>query len=241
MRKRNLFFLILLSIFIVPTWVFAEDDIYYTNNYGVSLTKKEYNFISEMYWDGFQKFVTKELYADLKSDDIFSQPIEKKKFEYKPNLTRGTKVEDSARELVIAKSCFDNCLISVIYTWKGEPTVKSYDVMGAYFENTKLENEPFTVVASSVEQKFADDYKMASNGFGSSFKMVKGNDAQISQSFRVSPGGHVYASYQHAMDDVSYEDSIDYTFSKYGYGSVFKFSAKSAEYYDAMNGVDIEV
>ena len=241
MRKRNLFFLILLSIFIVPTWVFAEDDIYYTNNYGVSLTKKEYNFISEMYWDGFQKFVTKELYADLKSDDIFSQPIEKKKVEYKPSLTRGTKVEDAARELIIAKSCTDNCYISVIYTWKGTPTVKSYDVIGAYFENTSLQNSPFTVAASSVEQKFVTDYKKASNGLGASFKMVKGDDAQISQTFRVSKGGHVYASYQHAMDDVSYEDSIDYTFSRFGYGNVFQFSEKSRKYYDEMNGVDIEV
>ena len=241
MKKRNLFFLILLSIFIVPTCALAKDNIYYTNDNGVSLTEKEYDFISEMYWDGFQKFVTKELYEDLRSDDIFSQSIEKKIFEINPKLTRGDFVEDAARELLIAKACSDNCFINVIYTWKGEPTVKSYDVIGAYFENTSLQNVPFTIATSSVEQKIIEDYKKASNGLGSSFKMIKGNDAQISQTFRVAKGGHVYASYQHAMDDVSYEDSIDYTFSRFGYGGVFQFSEKSRKYYDEMNGVDIEV
>ena len=241
MKKGKLFFLIILSIFIIPTCTLAKEEVYYTNDNGVSLTEKEYNFISEMYWDGFQKFVTKELYADLKSDDIFSHPIEKKVFEYNPKITRGDKVEDAARELVITKSCADNCLITVIYTWKGTPTVKSYDVIGAYFENTSLQNSPFTIAVSSVEQKFITDYKKASNGLGASFKMIQGNDAQITHSFRVSKGGHVYASYQHAMDDVSYEDSIDYTFSRFGYGNVFQFSEKSRKYYDEMNGVDIEV
>lgn len=241
MKIRNLFFLILLSIFTIPTCALAKDEAYYTNDNGVSLTEKEYNFISEMYWDGFQKFITKELYADLSSDDIFSHPIESKFIEFKPSLTRGTKVEDAARLLKISKSCSSNCLITTYFQWKGAPTVKSYDIIGAYFENTSLQNSPFTVVASSIEQKLVDDYKKASNGLGASFKMVQGNDAEVTQSFRVSLGGHVYASYQHAMDDVSYEDSIDYTFSRFGYGNVFQFSEKSRKYYDEMNGVDIEV
>ena len=38
--------------------VYAEEDIYYTNDNGVSLTKTEYDFFTKMYWDGYQEFVT---------------------------------------------------------------------------------------------------------------------------------------------------------------------------------------
>ena len=44
MRKRNLLFLILLSIIIIPTFVLAKEDIYYINKNGVNLTKSEYDF-----------------------------------------------------------------------------------------------------------------------------------------------------------------------------------------------------
>lgn len=240
MRKRNLLFLILSSIMIVPTFVLAKEDVYYTNKNGVNLTQKEYDFISNMYWEGYQEFLTQEMYNDLKSDDIFSQPIEKKSIEFKPK-TRGTVIQDSARTLSITKSCSDNCLIVTLYEWKGEPTYKGYDVMGAYFEGTTLQNNPFTVVASSVEQSFCTNYKKETNGLGCSFKVVAGNDAQITQSFRVSKGGHVYASYQHAMQTAFLSESQDYTFSYFGYGNVFLFSEKVRHLYDEMNGVDIDV
>lgn len=229
-----------MSILIIPTFVLAEEK-YYTNENGVSLTKKEYDFISEMYYEGFQKYVTKELYDDLKSDDIFSQPIEKKVIEINPGLTRGDFIEDSGRILSIGKSCSSNCLINVLYEWKGRPSVRTYDVMGAYFENTTLQNSPFTMVTSSAEQGIVTEYKKEQNGLGCSFKVHDASDMKVAQSFRVAMGGHVYASYQHAMKTAWLVDSQDYTFSYYGYGRVFKFSEKSAEIYDAMNGVDIEV
>ena len=52
--KKNLFILILISILFVPTFVFAKEETYYTNDNGVSLTEKEYNFISKVYYEGFQ-------------------------------------------------------------------------------------------------------------------------------------------------------------------------------------------
>lgn len=229
-----------MSILIIPTFVLAEEK-YYTNENGVSLTKKEYDFISEMYYEGFQKYVTKELYDDLKSDDIFSQPIEKKVIEINPGLTRSDFIEDSGRILSITKSCASNCLVTSVYEWKGRPSVRTYDVMGAYFENTTLQNSPFTMVTSSAEQGIVTEYKKEQNGLGCSFKVHDASDMKVTQSFRVAKGGHVYASYQHAMKTAWLVDSQDYTFSYYGYGRVFKFSEKSAEIYDAMNGVDIEV
>ncbi len=239
--KKNLFILILISILFVPTFVFAKEETYYTNDNGVSLTEKEYNFISELYYEGFQKHITKELYDDLKSDDIFSHEIESKSVEYNPKQTRGTFIEDTGRKLRISKVCTSNCLITVLYDWKGEPTIKSYDVMGAYFDRTKLENSPFTVIESSVDYGLLEDYKKESNGLGCSFKLIEGSDIKLTQSFRVSVGGHVYASYQHALKPSTLALSKDYKFSLYGHGNVFEFSATARNYYDDMNGVDIEV
>ncbi len=241
MKKRNLLFLILVSVVFIPTFAFAKDEAFYTNDNGVSLTEKEYNFITEMYYEGYQKFLTKEMYDDLKKHDTFSQTIEKKSIKITPKATRGTFIEDQARILNINNACSDNCYVVILYQWKVEPSNKGYDVIGAYFENTTLQNNPFTVVASSVEQKFCTDYKKATNGLGCSFMLVAGNDTKVTQNFRVSLNGHVYASYQHAGRIAYLTESQDYTFSKYGYGSVFKFSEKSAELYDAMNGVDIAV
>lgn len=50
----------------------------------------------------------------------------------------------------------------------------------------------------------------------------------INQTFKVSKGGTVYASYQHAMRNIFLADSKNYTLSKAGYGEVFKFAGTAA-------------
>ena len=63
----------------------------------------------------------------------------------------------------------------------------------------------------------------------------------ISMSFKVSKGGTVFGSYQHAMQNTTLPVSQDYNFSIVGYGNVFDYYGNAIGVYDGMNGVDINV
>lgn len=209
---------------------------YYQNENGVILSKEEYDFLSYMFWDGCQDLMTPKEYDDFIESNImngelgvnFSDEI----------LTRGTLVEDNSRTLKIAKSCSSDCLVSVTMTWKGDPTIKSYDVMGAYLENTQLVNNPKVVIG----QTSYTDIQKFNNGFGVSMLLPKYDSKPVAnQTFRVNKGGTVYASYQHAMRNISLADSKNYTLSRAGYGGVFKFSGNASSIYDKMSGVSISL
>lgn len=237
--------LLCLSITCSYTLVSAkETNSYYTNDNGVSLTKEEYDFLTKMYWDGYQKIMTKEEYQKFNDNNIMNR-------EYKENiyteddmpLTRGTFHSTMAKSIKIARSCSaDDCFISVVLTWLGVPTVKSYDVMGVSFDgNLKVITTPATRVSSTDDTFFSKDIRKFDNGFGSSFKIPTGSNLVINQDFYVTRNGHVYASYQHAMEKTTLEVSHDYVISGIGYGGVFGFGEKAEDIYDNMNGVDIEV
>lgn len=113
--------------------------------------------------------------------------------------------------------------------------------MGAYIENTSFVDTPRTLLVSNDSTTTIIDLKKTNNGIGSSFKLPSGSNIKVNQTFRVNTGGHVYASYQHAISTSTLAKSKDYTFSYYEYGRVFQFSNNSKNLYDAMNGVDIEV
>lgn len=213
---------------------------YYKNDNGVTLSKEEYDFLSYMFWDGCQSLMTKVDYEKFINSDIMNGELDSKI--YNEPMTRATSIENNNRTFKISKSCTTNCLISVTLTWKNNPTVKSHDVMGAYLDGTSLQNTPTTMILTSNGSTKITDLKKANNGFGVSMLLPKsGNNIVINQNFRVSKGGTVYASYQHAMQNITLGDSKNYTFSKAGYGQVFKFSGTAASVYDRFNGVNISV
>ena len=67
--KLILLSLLCLSFFSSFTLVSAKE-IYFTNDNGVSLTKEEYDFLTKMYWDGYQKMMTKEEYQRFDDNNI---------------------------------------------------------------------------------------------------------------------------------------------------------------------------
>lgn len=213
-------------------------EVYYTNDSGVSFSKEEFDFLGNFFWDGIQDLLNKDDYQKFILSEIMNGDIETKT--YHEILPRGTHFEDNNRDLTISKSCSSNCYISVTLTWKKNPTIRSYDVIGAYLENTKLINTPTTVVLNSGSTVNSKEIKKTSTGFGVSIKLPKyGNSLIVNQTYRVKKGGHVYASYQHAMKNISLANSKNYTTSKSGYGKVFNFSGIATSTYDRMNGVDI--
>lgn len=235
MGKKSFALVSLILIFSLFTPKVLAFENYYQNENGVILSKEEYDFLSYMFWDGCQELMTSKEYDDFIKSNIMNGELG---IEFsKEILTRGTLVEDNSRTLKIAKSCSSDCLISVTMTWKGNPTIKSYDVMGAYLENTQLVNTPKSVIG----QTSYTDIQKFNNGFGVSMLLPKYDSTPVAnQTFRVNKGGTVYANYQHAQSSVTLNESKNYNFSTSGYGGVIKFNNSSvAGKYDQMGGVSV--
>lgn len=243
--KYIIFMLVLFLCLMFTNNAYALEN-FYENENGVKLTKEEYEFLSQMYWDGYQSLMTLEDYREFQNSGVMNGDVEVKEVTYSNSNTLGimpygTSFSDSSRTLKIFKSCSTDCLISVTAEWTGHPFIRSYDVIGAFLNGTAFTNNPTTTIASTDSKTIVNDLTMTSNGIGSSFLLPSGSNITINQIFRVQTGGHVYASYQHAKSTSTLAKSKDYTFSYFGYGRVFLFGIGSQNIYDAMNGVDIAV
>ena len=237
---KKFFMLLLVTVFAFNVTKVAAEEIFYENDKGVTFTKEEYDYITYMFWDGFQDEMTEADYDKYIDYDLINS-TKKGKVVYEPPVTRATYIEDRAARLQIAYACgVNDCLVSVDYIWKVNPTVRSYDVMGAYLYNTSLTNTPTTYLSSTQGGQFYSNYRMFSNGFGISMQLPQyASDLKINQNFRVEEQGTVYASYQHAMRSTSLANSQNYTLSRSGFGGVFDFEGVAFNTYDRMNGVEI--
>lgn len=221
--------------------VYAKSD-YYENNFGVKFTKDEYNFISKMFYVGYQSTVTEEEYKMIFENYDKESKIEKKTINNNEEINLlGNFHSTSSKSITISKSCDTTCLISVVANWSKSPNVRSYDLIGAYLDDTTLTTTPVTKVINSTGINMNGDIKKEKAGFGVSIQLIKnGDDMRITQSFRVNNNGHIYASYQHAKKAITLTNSKKYTISRYGYGDVFLFDSLNIQnYYDGMEGVDI--
>lgn len=241
MKKKFLLSTCLFSMFLLTTDVQAKE-VYFVNQNNVEFTKEEYDFITYMFWDGAQENMDLDDYNNFINSDIMNGDLDSNIY-YDIPLTRATSIEEANKTLKIVKSCSSNCFVSVTLTWKKFPTVKSYDVIGAYLDGTSLVNNPATsITTNGTITTTYKDIKKSNNGFGVSVKLpTYGTSMIINQSFRVNKGGTVYASYQHAIKNISLSNSQNYTFSRSGYGGVFKFSGTALTTYDKMKGVSISL
>ena len=238
--KKIFYLLICIGSCLFVTNVSAKE-VYYQNDNGVTFSKEEYDYLTYMYWDGAQDLMTKEDYEKFINYGIVGGSLNSVIYD-EPILTRGATYETASKKLKISSSCSTNCAISIVATWKNSPAVRSYDVIGAYLENTTLKDTPVTKVTSSTGAYQSTEIKSSSNGFGVSVSLpAYGTSVIISQTFKVASGGTVYGSYQHAIKTISLANSKNYTISKDGYGDVFKFSGTAASTYDKMQGVNLSV
>ncbi len=239
---RKLAFTLIFAVLVMVN-VNAEE-VYYTNGI-VNLTEKEYNFVVDFYGEDYLKNMTQEDYEWISEMDVNNREVKiKTVYDGDPNAPRpyGTFVSTSAKSLSISGSCdADYCTVITLAKWLGNPSIRSYDVMGARLNNTSLysSKETITIVNSSTSTTTPSNYRFLSKGFGNSFKLPSGTGLTIQQRFFVKPGGHVYASYQHAMSNTSLDISKSYDIGLAGYGSVFLFTGKADGKYDGMVGVDM--
>lgn len=218
-----------------------EIEVFYTNKYGVKFTKEEYEFLTGLYWDEYPEIMLRDEYEKFKESNILGKEINVKVIQDNGTLTRGATHTTANKQLKIATTCSNTCYSSVTLTWLNNPSVRSYDVMGAYFSGVSLVSEPSTKVMSSNSNFSANSIKRANNGIGVSFKLPSGTNIIVNQTFSTTKGGKIYASYQHAISNTNLTTSQDYRFSTLGYGQVFLFNGNTRNIYDAMNGVDISI
>lgn len=234
--KKYLIFMILFSVGILNV---NASTVYYTNDNNVNFTERQYDFFTEMYFDGYQEYMTQEDFDYFELEMMNPDLVES---EYISDIiTRATSVNDGTKTLKISKSSTNEISnVSIVTTWNTNPNVKSYDVIGARLSSVSLKDTPTTKLINS---KGTSNYSVSvssNNGFGTSVPL-SGNNMKVTQTFKVSNGGTVYASYQHAKTAISLANSKRYTISANGYGGVFAFTGLAISTYDKMNGVSISV
>ena len=143
----------------------------------------------------------------------------------------------------------------MLYTqWLVTPATKSFDVTAMRFEDATVvegTQEGTQTYWASGEYNFINyspngtNIRKQSNGFGISMNLV--NDASyfetdISADIKASnSNATVYGTYQHAVTDVTLEQSHSYNISHNGFGSVLNFATGVRGYYDRMQGVYVEL
>lgn len=239
--KNKLFFGIILGIMFFANNVNAQE-IYYQNDLGVALSKQEYEFISNMYWEGYQEYLTLDDYNEFKNMNLFTQSIDKttKIIEDIP-LTRGASVTSNLRTLTISKSCSNACVIVLVSKWNGTPTIKSYDVFGARVNGVAIQEIKNALVSGDNYGKTYSNPKTYYNGFGYSVLVPNVGNVKTSVTFITTTGGTIYGSYQHAMRNTTEAVSRQYTIGLGGYGNVFNFTGSARDIYENSPGVDIQV
>ena len=126
--------------------------------------------------------------------------------------------------------------------WLVNPKIRSYDVIGARFSGTDLVSDSIvTKVTSNSGTEYFSNLKRTSNGIGVSVQLPIANNLSIEQKFTVGSSGIVYASYQHAIENVLLATSKLYTINSQGFGGVFQFYGGAVGKYDEMNGVYIDL
>lgn len=233
------YLLVLIIIFGGVISVHAEE-IYYTNKYTVSFTKEQYDFFTAMYYEGYQDYVTIDDFNYFAGDKMIPNFVETI---YTDDgilpmdaIANGTKKNLKISKYVVGYESY----ITLTADWFKDPATRSNDVIGARFDNVILLEDPITKMVNSTGFKQFASVDAFTNGFGQTF-LLSGSNIKITQTYKVSTGGTVYASYQHAQKVISAANSRKYTISSSGYGGVFKFTGTAASVYDKSKGVSITV
>lgn len=220
--------------------VLAED-VYYVNSKGVSFTKKEYDYFSTMYWDGYQEKLNQEDFDYIADLGLFDSKITTVSISIPTNPLLRSTIVDKSRTLNMNKSCTSNCLISLQAVWNVDPLVKSYDVIGARIRGVSFVKIDKAYVSGD---NYFQEYSLPDikdNGFGYSLQLVNNKNLNIHVSFFTKTGGTIYGAYEHATQNVPITTSRLYTINSTGQGGVFSFYGAAASSYDNARGVELSV
>lgn len=250
--KKGIIFILMAAFLLFGKTVYAEE--YYKNHLGVSFTKEQYDFYTNLMHEGYQEAVTQEMLNEIANEDLDSIEINKVSLcptPTKSKINPGGQLRDdclfvstSAKSLEMANACngLGHCRMYAFVEWFGEPNQQSYDVFGAYFDDgPSIIGSPIVVV--STEDEFASEevVKYESDGFGAVVPVLSGEGLMIDMSFAYSGNGGIFISYQHAMSYISLANAQLFNIDFSGYGNVFSFYGAAVGIYDQMPGVHMDV
>jgi len=251
--KKNFIFIFILFIFMFSYSSVVSANNNYISKNGINFSSKEYEYISNLYWEGFQEYLTVNDYKMMQELNLFNQDIKSKELNfpieeiYETNKMRinSTNLTSGGRKLTISKSCSSLCLVTLVAKWNVIPSVYSNDVIGfrIYNSSINLINNVY-VTGNNYSKNYSLDssnFQIKNNGYGCSVKISNVNNLIITASVYVSEGGKIYGSYQHAKSSISLGNSKLYTINSSGYGSVFKFYGLALNKYDGTGGVLISL
>ena len=235
---------LLLGVMIMGfTFNVYASEVYYTTSNGIDLTEHEYQYITTFYGDEFLDIMTEEDYQYLLDIDFFNRTIE---VAYSgvdnSNLPLSDSHSTPNKGLKIGAACSTNCYINLKATWYNSPSVRSWDVIGAYLVGPGLMQHNNTYVYSTSGTNFYSNIKNTLYALGNSVLLPSsGTNVIVNMNFTTTTGGTIYGSYQHATTPITLAGSKLYNFSLGGYGRVFSFYGAASGVYDGMAGVDISV
>ena len=183
----------------------AKENVYFTSSNGVEMTELQYNNIKSIHGEEFLNSI--DLEAFNKYYEFYTSSCLKIEEESNFNqiLLFSNNVSTEYKELSIIKSSIPGeKMITVKLNWKKPPKIRSYDVFG--FRTN------FSYTNIYVKNNFNATYnvKQTNNGYGISIKLPTDSDNISMQiSFQTKASGTVYASYQHAVQNISLNDSTN--------------------------------
>ena len=248
MKKLMMALFAVLAIFGFTTNVYAEE-VYYTTPNGIDLTREEYDFLTMFYGPEYLEIMTRDMYDEFVEDDLINSEVEIKTYNepqlalINPGMSPNSQSHSTSYKTVqIGRACLPTyCMMTLKNTWHVSPSVRSWDNIGAYLDGVSLLAHNQTYVYSTAGGVPYSNLN-TTNGVGNSVKLPDtGENIIINMSFKVSRGGTVYGSYQHAMQNTTLANSQNYNLDLGGYGNVFDYYGTAIGIYDAMNGVDIDV
>ncbi|MCX4364393.1 MAG: hypothetical protein OSJ70_01280 [Bacilli bacterium] len=233
--------LLIVSFFSFSVKALENEEIYYENDNGVRFTKSEYDFVSEFYYDGYQKFMTVDNYQRLKEAGVMLEKVKKVVYNENNGIQTLTDVtyQSASKKLLLSYVCTSRCYASFQASWLTIANVRSYDLIGVYSPTANVLEAEGSSMAYSNSAFSPVEKNNTKNGISSTFKLPT-TDAKyvFTLDFNVPKGTKVYASYQHAKKSISLANSRKYTYASSGYGGVFKFDSSVSSYYDGMGGVN---
>ena len=237
--------LLLLSLTFLFVGSIKAEECSITNNEGVEIPCDFYEALREYYSDNFLSFMTQNEYDQIKNNDIDDIEVitynEENPFISGRENGRGTYFETAYKQLRITRN---GNFINANLLWVQNPVTRSYDVFGIRFYGPTIIGTPlfreYYTLNGSTHSSSNYSRKDFTNGFGISVKLPNYSELESDITFTYSGSGVIYASYQHAITNVSLTQSKKYTLSSSGYGSVLLFNTDIQPKYDNMTGVSIQ-
>ena len=246
MKKYGLLLLLVVISFFGKN-VFAEE-IYYTNSSGVAFTKEEYDFYTDLAYDGYQERVTEEMLNEIKGKDRDSLKMNVVKMCLKDKndgiMTAQNDdnlfIETTAKSLSMGKYCTPFfCRVVAVLKWLVEPAVKSYDAMGAFIDGPTRLTDPVTTISTGQGAYDPELVRYQDDGFGAIFKLPEETNENtiIDQSFMFEGSGMIFMTYQHTMYNLTLNEASQFDIDFSGFGNVFDFYGEAFNAYDNLPGV----